>query len=50
MCALLAKSSVADIDAAGHMDLAALDKALSSLSLDQRIAVKAEMARAGLIA
>jgi len=32
-----------------HMDIAALDKALTPLSTDQRIAVKAEMARAGLI-
>ncbi len=31
------------------LDSAALDKALASLSVDQRIAVKAEMARAGII-
>lgn len=31
------------------LDCAALDKALASLSVDQRIAVKAEMARAGMI-
>src|SRR5690349_2072822 len=31
------------------LDSAALDKALGSLSVDQRIAVKAEMARAGII-
>lgn len=30
-------------------DSAALDRALTSLSVDQRIAVKAEMARAGII-
>lgn len=32
-----------------EMDTGKLDKALSSLSVEQRIAVKAEMARAGLI-
>ena len=31
------------------VDSAALDRALASLSVDQRIAVKAEMARAGII-
>ena len=31
------------------LDSSALDKALASLSVDQRIAVKAEMARAGII-
>ena len=50
MCALLSKSATTDLDAAGHFDTGALDKALASLSVDQRIAVKAEMARAGLIA
>lgn len=50
MCAVLSKTSTTDLDAAGHFEVAALDKALSSLSVDQRIAVKAEMARAGLIA
>jgi hypothetical protein len=43
--ALLSKSSPDD----GSLDSAALDKALGSLSLEQRIAVKAEMARAGLL-
>ena len=42
---LLAKG-VAETD---NIDAATLDKALSSLSIEQRIAVKAEMARAGLI-
>ena len=42
--AILAKNEAGD--GAGA---AALDKALASLSVDQRIAVKAEMARAGLI-
>jgi ABC-type transporter Mla subunit MlaD len=32
-----------------QVDNAALDKALSSLSIEQRIAVKAEMARAGML-
>ncbi|MFB3815883.1 MAG: hypothetical protein ACE14L_17405 [Terriglobales bacterium] len=32
-----------------RMDAGALEKALASLSLEQRIAVKAEMARAGMI-
>ena len=43
---LLTKSGVDDPSA----DSAVLDKALTSLSLEQRVAVKAEMARAGLIA
>jgi exonuclease VII large subunit len=34
---------------AEEMDAGKLDKALSSLSVEQRIAVKAEMARAGII-
>ncbi len=42
---LLAKSGVEE----AHFDSAALDKALAPLTLDQRIAVKAEMARAGMI-
>ncbi len=42
--ALLAKNNADDA-----LDTAALDKALNSLSLEQRIAVKAEMARAGLL-
>jgi predicted RNase H-like nuclease (RuvC/YqgF family) len=44
--ALLAKSSITD-DA--RVDSALLDKTLQSLSVEQRIAVKAEMARAGMI-
>jgi len=43
--AILGKNNVE----AGRMDVAALDKALTPLTIDQRIAVKAEMARAGLI-
>jgi hypothetical protein len=42
--AILAKNEVAD-----GADSAVLDKALASLSVEQRMAVKAEMARAGLI-
>lgn len=42
--ALLSKDTAGD-----SLDSAALDKALNSLSLEQRIAVKAEMARAGLL-
>lgn len=42
--AILAKSGVEDDN-----DTAALDKALSTLSPEQRIAVKSEMARAGII-
>jgi hypothetical protein len=43
---LLAKSGVEGENA---MEEAALDKALHSLTVEQRIAVKAEMARAGLL-
>ncbi len=43
---LLAKNGIAD---AAAIDSELLDKTLASLSLEQRIAVKAEMARAGLI-
>lgn len=43
--ALLGKNS----DNADQMDSAALDKTLQALSVEQRIAVKAEMARAGMI-
>ncbi len=43
---LLSKSGV---EASGSVEDAVLEKALSSLSIEQRIAVKAEMARAGLI-
>jgi predicted RNase H-like nuclease (RuvC/YqgF family) len=44
--ALLSKSSV---EVGDKLDLGALDKTLQSLSMEQRIAVKAEMARAGMI-
>jgi predicted RNase H-like nuclease (RuvC/YqgF family) len=46
VAALLAKSGVEVGDA---MDAAALDAAMSPLSIEQRIAVKAQMAKAGLI-
>ena len=42
--AILAKSGIED-----DKDTVALDKALSTLSPEQRIAVKSEMARAGII-
>jgi len=48
MSALLTKSGIASLDPA-QIDAAALDRTLSSLSVEQRIAVKAEMARAGMI-
>ena len=44
--ALLSKSGAGTDD---PLDRESLDKALQSLSIEQRIAVKAEMARAGLI-
>lgn len=44
--ALLSKSSV---EIGDKLDSGLLDKTLQSLSLEQRIAVKAEMARAGMI-
>jgi hypothetical protein len=44
--ALLSKSGV---DSADKIDAATLDKTLASLSVEQRIAVKAQMARAGII-
>ncbi len=43
--ALLAKSGIE----VATLEAGALDKALSGLSVDQRIAVKAELARAGVI-
>ena len=46
ICGLLAKSGV---EGESEIEDAALDKALASLSVEQRIAVKAEMARAGLL-
>ena len=46
MTSLLAKSGVEPME---RIDGATLDKTLAALSLEQRIAVKAEMARAGLI-
>ncbi len=47
--ALLAKNGLAESDTPARLDPALLDTSLSSLSLEQRIAVKAEMARAGMI-
>ena len=44
--ALLSKSSV---EAGEKLDTGLLDKTLQTLSVEQRIAVKAEMARAGMI-
>ena len=44
--ALLAKTS---IESQEKIDVATLDKALALLTVDQRIAVKAQMARAGII-
>ena len=44
--ALLSKSNS---DAGDKLDSSVLDKTLQSLSVEQRIAVKAEMARAGMI-
>jgi len=44
--ALLSKSNA---DVGDKLDPAVLDKTLQSLSVEQRIAVKAEMARAGMI-
>ncbi len=44
--ALLGKSNTENVE---RMDNAALDKTLQTLSVEQRIAVKAEMARAGMI-
>lgn len=46
VAALLAKNGS---DSAEKLDSAALDKTLQTLSVEQRIAVKAEMARAGMI-
>ena len=43
--ALLSKNG----EAGDRLEAAALDKTLQSLTVDQRIAVKAEMARAGMI-
>jgi ElaB/YqjD/DUF883 family membrane-anchored ribosome-binding protein len=37
------------VETVGHMEAGALDAVLSGLSLEQRIAVKAKMARAGLL-
>jgi hypothetical protein len=51
MAAMLAKQGVTvDLGAASaSMETGALDGALASLSIEQRIAVKAEMRRAGLL-
>lgn len=46
VAALLAKNNS---ESSERLDSAAIDKTLQSLSLEQRIAVKAEMARAGMI-
>ena len=46
VAALLAKNGS---DSTEKLDSAALDKTLQALSVEQRIAVKAEMARAGMI-
>ncbi len=46
LSALLAKSGV---ETGERLDPAVLDKTLAALSLEQRIAVKSEMARAGLL-
>lgn len=46
VAALLAKNGS---DSAEKLDSAALDKTLQTLSVEQRVAVKAEMARAGMI-
>jgi hypothetical protein len=43
--ALLSKNG----EAGDRLEAAVLDKTLQSLTVDQRIAVKAEMARAGMI-
>jgi hypothetical protein len=43
---LLAKNTS---ESAERIDASALDKTLQTLSVEQRIAVKAEMARAGMI-
>lgn len=45
---LLSKSGLEDVG--NTIEAAKLDKALTSLSLEQRVAVKAELARAGMIA
>ena len=50
MATLLAKQGVAlDSVEAGGFDAGALDKALCSLSIEQRIAVKAQLLRSGAI-
>lgn len=46
VAALLAKNNS---DSSERLDAGALDKTLQTLSVEQRIAVKAEMARAGMI-
>jgi hypothetical protein len=51
MATMLAKQGVSlDLGASGaSIDAAALDAALSSLGIEQRIAVKSELKRAGLL-
>ena len=48
MSALLSKSGLDSLEP-GRIDAAALDRTLNSLTVEQRIAVKAEMARAGIL-
>jgi hypothetical protein len=49
MTAMLAKQGVALQSVGESMEAGALDGALASLSIEQRIAVKAELLRAGLL-
>ena len=49
MASMLAKQGVAVEAGAVALEAAALDGALASLSIEQRIAVKAELLRAGLL-
>ena len=48
MSALLSKTGINELEP-GRIDAAALDRTLGALTVEQRIAVKAEMARAGMI-
>jgi len=49
MASMLAKQGVALHSVGESMEAGAIDSALSSLSIEQRIAVKAELLRAGLL-
>jgi paraquat-inducible protein B len=49
MASMLAKQGVALQSVGDSMEAGAIDAALSSLSIEQRIAVKAELLRAGLL-